>query len=244
VDNSFGLRLAIATPQVMKTMAKTRVAIDNAGHVRVPRARATANRDTRRPPAFVEDKKVMPSDQVVERLKEEIRHLYPAYQTRRLELGLKLYQLREMTAHYGNGSFTKIAVDELGIPRSTVYELIDFADAELKRLEKESLSKNETNSDEDDAVFTFDWGNPQEVAHLMRLFYPKGIPKPKRKPKPYIKTTQLHLILDRSTRLKVAAAWKVLRQHREVHKSLCEKIAREVVDAAAKVAKSSHDGRG
>ena len=181
------------------------------------------------------------TDKKIEAQTEVLRHLYPRYQTRHLEFGLHLIQLNDLTAHHGNGKFTQIVTHELGIPRSTVYDAMDFAEAELKRITKDSLSENRTNSEDDDTITEFDWDDPKDVARILKLAYPEGVPKPVRKPKPYIKSTQLHLILDRNTRRDVAAAWKLLKKHRDLHKALCNKIAKEVIDAANKISEKTDD---
>jgi hypothetical protein len=52
----------------------------------------------------------------IEDIKQEFRELLPAYQTRRLELGIKLLRLQEMLSHHGNGTFNKTVKLELKIP--------------------------------------------------------------------------------------------------------------------------------
>ena len=175
----------------------------------------------------------------IEALKDKIRELFPAYQTRRLELSLTLYKLREMTAHHKTGNFTDIAVNELGIPRSTVYDLLDYAESELKRLEKE-LSKNRTKSS-DDTVMDIDMTDPEAVAEFLKIAYPEGVPpKQKRKPTPYLnaKGSTLMLLLDQETRLEVAAAWKLIKTNKKAEKRLCYKLAKEIINAAAKITTS------
>jgi hypothetical protein len=42
--------------------------------------------------------------QEIEQVKKEIRELLPSYNTRRLELGMKLIHLQELLAHHGKGT--------------------------------------------------------------------------------------------------------------------------------------------
>ena len=72
-------------------------------------------------------------EQEINELKKEIRGLYASCQSRRLELGVKLIRLRTMLAHRGDGTFTKVATIELKIPQTTVYDVINYATAEINR---------------------------------------------------------------------------------------------------------------
>src|SRR6266478_1094470 len=176
----------------------------------------------------------------IEVLKDKIRELFPAYQTRRLELSLTLYELRKLTAHHKTGNFTDIVVNELGIPRSTVYDLLDYAESELKRVEKE-LSKNRTKSS-DDTVMEIDMSDPESIAEVLKIAYPEGLPpKQKRKPTPYVseRGSTLKLILDQDTRQEVAAAWKLIQTNKKAEKRLCYKLAKEIINAAAKITTSA-----
>jgi hypothetical protein len=86
----------------------------------------------------------------IEELKQDIRELFPGYQTRRLELGIKLLQLQEMLSHHGNGTFIKTVKLELKIPTQTAYDLLNYAKKEIEQLE--SLYGNRTNLDKKDAA--------------------------------------------------------------------------------------------
>jgi hypothetical protein len=86
------------------------------------------------PVATVEPEAKAPTKQEIEELKKEIRELLPQYQTRRLELGCALIKLQDILAHHGNGTFTTVATQELKIPHSTMYDTIDYARAEMKRI--------------------------------------------------------------------------------------------------------------
>jgi hypothetical protein len=184
------------------------------------------------PIATAEPEVKAPTKKEIEALKEEIRELYPKYLTRRLELGLKLLKLQEMLAHPGNGTFITTAVDDLGIPRSTVYELVDFAKAEVARVLKEKQSENRKDSDDS----SMDW---EDIYKLVLADW-KGN-KPVRKPKPQNKGTQLHFIFDDDTRREVLSAWAVLKKKasKKFLKTLAYKIAKEVINAAAKAQKKS-----
>lgn len=63
--------------------------------------------------------------------------------------------------------------------------------------------------------------------------------QPKPRVKPHIKSTQLHFFFDRETRLKVAEAWKAIREDKKAVKRLSARIAKEVIRAAANLPKSS-----
>jgi len=188
-----------------------------------------------------ESKVSAPTGPEIEDLKAEIRALFPDYLTRRFELGMKLIQLQKMLAHPGNGTFTEVATIELKIPHSTVYDLIDFAEAEAARLKKLSLSENRTDPDNIDV----DLDDPEEVARLLELFKQEAerekdleyLHRPPRKPKPYKKDVNLHLIVNRDTRVATVRAWKVLKRYKQVHEKLCYKLAKEVIRAAAKLEK-------
>jgi hypothetical protein len=198
----------------------------------------------KKPPQAAPQAKPPEGRQKLEQLKKEIRELYANYQTlytnyhtRRLELGMKLLNLQKMLAKPGVGEFKRVATQELGIPHSTVYDLIDFAKEEIERVR---LSENRTD-DRDDTVATVDFSSAG-IADFLRLAYPEGVPARKPPgPKPYIQQVQLHFIFDRDTRLAVAAAWKIIRAHPVELKELSKKIAEEVIDAAAKIEKNSHN---
>lgn len=82
----------------------------------------------------------------IEQLKDEIRELYPRSQAMRIEIGAKLLELQAKLAHYGNGTFIQTVVTELHIPKSTCYELMEFARVTG---EPDSLSGFETNFEEE-----------------------------------------------------------------------------------------------
>src|SRR5882762_4783235 len=103
--------------------------------------------------------KTIPTKEEIEELKAAICHLFPAYQYRRLELGLHLLHLQDLLAQPGYGKFMD-TVAELGIPRSTCYDLIDFAKDELHRL---GCSENRN----DDGL-TFDWDELEEIMREAR----------------------------------------------------------------------------
>jgi hypothetical protein len=192
-------------------------------------------------PIATAEEKVKSTNQEVEDLKTEIRELYSNYQTRRLELGMKLLQLQQMLAHYGTGTFTHVATVELKIPHATVYRLLDHAEAEIKRLRR--LSQNGTKSD-----CEVDFNDPEEVAHLLQLFEEEAIRdndeaylrrKPK-KEKQYISMVHLKFVFPQRTRNRVARAWKVVRGDEEAMKKLSWKIAKEVLHAATRLKKTAN----
>ena len=74
-----------------------------------------------------------PIEQEIDELKKEICGLYASCQSRRLELGIKLIRLRTILAHRGVGTFTKVVTIELKIPHTTVYDVINYATAEIDR---------------------------------------------------------------------------------------------------------------
>jgi hypothetical protein len=121
--------------------------------------------------------------------------------------------------------------DELGIPISTCYDLIDFAKEEIR-----ITRLSESRKDEDD--ITFDW---DELYELIVKRYPQERKVRVREPKPYVKKSQLHFIWNVKTRLDVAAAWKILKkkENKEELKTLSEQIAKEVIRAAADIETSS-----
>jgi hypothetical protein len=182
----------------------------------------------------------------IDDLKKNIRELWPEYQARRLELGLTLYKLRELTAHKKTGTFTHIVVDELKIPRSTVYDLLDFAEGELKRIEREmSKFRTKAQGEADPTIVDVDFSDPEQMEELLRIAYPEGVPpKQKRKPIRYLseRGSQIHLMLDYDTRLEVAAAWKLIRPNKKTMKRLCYRLAKEIINAAAKIATSPDKG--
>jgi len=107
----------------------------------------------------------MASKQQIDQVKKEIRELLPAYHTPRLELGMDLIQLQEMLAHYGNGPFNKVATEELKIPHNILYDLIDYATAEINKLER--LSGRHTKKDDDIDVEIHD---AEEMVAALREF--------------------------------------------------------------------------
>jgi len=173
----------------------------------------------------------------IEDVKQEIRELYTSYQTRRLELGIKLAQLQEMLANHHKGTFITVATEELGIPKATVYDLIAFAKAEKERVIYE-LSENRT-TDDDDTVTDIDFTGPG-FAKFVKLAYPAGLPKRiPPKPKPYVKQVFFKFTFLRETRLEVMEAKKKLKGNKAVWKELSMKFAKEIIDAAAKIKKTS-----
>jgi hypothetical protein len=160
----------------------------------------------KKPPQAAPQAKPPEGRQKLEQLKKEIRELYANYQTlytnyhtRRLELGMKLLNLQKMLAKPGVGEFNRVATQELGIPHSTVYDLIAFAEEQMERvrIERGSLSGIRTD-DSDDTVATVDFSKAG-IAEFLRLAYPEGVPARKPPgPKPYIQQVQLHFIFDRT----------------------------------------------
>ena len=183
------------------------------------------------PTATVEPKAKVKKKEI-EAVKQEIRELLSAYQTRRLELGIKLLQLQEMLAHHGNGTFNKTVKLELKIPHSTVYDLIDYAKAEIEQLE--SLYGNRTNKDkekekvakklfgEDENDADIDLSNPDVVAFLLEIFEEQArrdndveyLAHKPREDEDYVKQIYLRFRYSRETRLEILEAWKALRPHK------------------------------
>jgi hypothetical protein len=153
----------------------------------------------------------------IEQLKEEIRELYPRSQAMRLEIGAKLLELQDKLAHYGNGTFIQTVVTELHIPKSTCYELMEFARV---KGEPDSLSGDETNFEDDEEP-----GNGVEGKKGHRT-----------QEKVYPRRTQIHITVSEATReqLKEAVA-KVNAAGPQAVKQLSERITREVFRAAAKI---------
>jgi hypothetical protein len=146
-----------------------------------------------------------------------------------------------MLAHHGNGTFNKVATEELKIPHATVYRLLDYAKAEIKRIGR--LSQNGTKSDCD-----VDFSDPEEVAQLLRLFAEEATRdsdetflrrKPK-KEKQYISMVHLKFVFPPKTRSRVAKAWNVLKlkENDQALKKLSWKIAKEVCRAATRLKKT------
>ena len=207
------------------------------------------------PTATVEPK-VKATKKEIEAIKQEIRELLPAYQTRRLELGIKLLRLQEMLAHHGNGTFNKTVKVELKIPHGTMYDLIDYAKAEIEQLE--SLYGNRTNKgnekvakklfgeDENDA--DIDISDPGVVAFLLEKFEEQArrdndveyLAHKPREDEDYVKQIYLRFRYARETRLEILAAWKTLKPHKTAVKALSVKIAKEVLDAAAEIKATSN----
>jgi hypothetical protein len=153
----------------------------------------------------------------IEQLKDEIRELYPRSQAMRLEIGAKLLELQDKLAHYGNGTFVQTVVTELRIPKSTCYELMEFARVNG---ELESLSGDETNFDLE--------VEPEEGSGERRRRRPHE--------KVYPRKTQIHIAVSEATREKIKkAVAKINAAGPEAVKQLSESITREVFRAAAKV---------
>jgi hypothetical protein len=153
----------------------------------------------------------------IEQLKEEIRELYPRSQAMRLEIGAKLLELQDKLAHYGNGTFIQTVVTELHIPKSTCYELMEFARV---KGEPDSLSGDETNFEDDEEPGN---GTGGKKGHGTQE-------------KVYPRRTQIHITVSEATReqLKEAVA-KVNAAGPQAVKQLSERITREVFRAAAKI---------
>src|ERR1700686_1358059 len=94
-----------------------------------------------------DEPKVKATKKEIEAIKQEIRELYHNYKTRRLEVGMKLLQLQELLADHDKGTFGTVTTEELKIPRATVYDLINFAKAEVARVLDE-LSESRTTDDD------------------------------------------------------------------------------------------------
>ena len=153
----------------------------------------------------------------IEQLKDEIRELYPRSQAMRLEIGAKLLELQDKLAHHGNGTFIQTVVAELHIPKSTCYELMEFARV---KGELESLSGDETNFEIEE--------EPEEG---------RGEGKRNRRhEKDYPRKTQINIAVSEATREKIKkAVAKINAAGPEAVKQLSEAITREVFRAAAKV---------
>jgi hypothetical protein len=192
------------------------------------------------PIATAEPEVKAPTKQEIEDLKQEIRDLLAHYQTRRLQLGCALIKLQGMLAHHGKGTFTTVATVELKIPHSTVYDTIDYAKAEAKRIK--GLSGKRTKSADDIDV---DWDDPEEVQELIRLFQididrdggKTGVKNPK--PKDYQKMIQIKFILPAKSRQRIARSWQIVKTDEAEHKKLTWRIAKEILHAAIRVKKSS-----
>jgi hypothetical protein len=151
----------------------------------------------------------------IEQLKDEISELYPRSQAMRLEIGAKLLELQAKLAHYGNGTFIETVVSELHIPKSTCYELMEFARV---KGEPESLSGFETNFEEESVE---DTGAG------------KALPPQE---KVYPRKTQIQIVASPETREKLKkAVAKVNAAGREAVLDLSKRITREVFRAAAKI---------
>ncbi len=155
----------------------------------------------------------------IEQLKDEIRELYPRSQAMRLEIGAKLLELQDKLAHHGNGTFIQTIVTELHIPKSTCYELMEFARV---KGELESLSGDETNFDEGPEHY------PEKLTSRDK--------EPRQYDKVYPRKTQIHIAVSEATREKLKkAVAKVNAAGPEAVKQLSERITREVFRAAAKL---------
>ena len=167
------------------------------------------------PIATIEPEVKAPIDQEIELLKDEIRELYPRSQIMRLEIGAKLLELQAKLAHYGNGNFIQTVVSELHIPKSTCYELMEFARV---KEDPESLSTDETNFEEEPEE-----GPGQGTAH-------------RRNEKIYPRRTQIHIMVSPETREKLKkAVAKINAAGPKAVKQLSERITQEVFRAAAKI---------
>jgi hypothetical protein len=160
----------------------------------------------------------------LEALKAEILALYPDLQEKRLKLGAKLLELQLMLAKPGYGSFTDTVRLELKIPLSTAYDTMNFAKVELERIRLYGDRK-----DEDDITFTWD-----ELDELLRERYPEDYKDQPPRTRPYIRSTQLHLFLDDNTRRELVGAWKIIKGEEALHRKLSYKVAKEIINAAAK----------
>jgi len=157
------------------------------------------------------------TDLEIERLKAEIRELYPRSQAMRLEIGAKLLELQDKLAHYGNGTFIQTVVTELHIPKSTCYELMEFARV---KGDPDSLSGDETNFEDDEEPGT---GTGGKKAHRTQ-------------DKVYPRKTQIHIAVSEATREKLKkAVAKINAAGPQAVKQLSERITREVFRAAAKI---------
>jgi len=153
--------------------------------------------------------------QEIEELKDEIRELYPRSQAMRMEVGAKLLELQAKLAHYGNGNFIETVTSELGIPKSTCYELMAFA-----KVSAESLSGDETNLEE----------------HLVGRGKHTSPRERDENEKVYPRKTQIHIAVSETTREKLKkAVAKVNAAGPQAVKSLSQAITREVFRAAAKI---------
>jgi len=153
----------------------------------------------------------------IEQLKDDIRELYPRSQMMRLEIGTKLLELQDKLAHYGNGTFIQTVVTELHIPKSTCYELMEFARV---KGEPDSLSGFETNFENDEEPGN---GTGRKKGHDTQE-------------KVYPRKTQIHISVSPETRerLKKAVA-KINAAGPKAVKQLSERITQEVFRAAAKI---------
>jgi hypothetical protein len=153
----------------------------------------------------------------IEQLKDEIRELYPRSQAMRLEIGAKLLELQDKLAHYGNGTFIQTIVKELHIPKSTCYELMEFARV---KGEPESLSGDETNFENDEEPGI---GTGGKKGHRSQE-------------KVYPRKTQIHIAVSETTREKLKkAVAKVNAAGPQAVKQMSACITREVFRAAAKI---------
>jgi hypothetical protein len=153
----------------------------------------------------------------IEQLKDQIRELYPRSQVMRLEIGAKLLELQDKLAHYGNGTFIQTVVTELHIPKSTCYELMDFARV---KGEPDSLSDDETNFENDEEPGN---GIGGKKGHGTQ-------------DKVYPRRTQIHICVSPETREKLKkAVAKISAAGPKAVKQLSERITQEVFRAAAKI---------
>jgi hypothetical protein len=173
------------------------------------------------PVATIEPEVKAPIDQEIELLKDEIRELYPRSQIMRLEIGAKLLELQAKLAHYGDGNFIQTVVSELHIPKSTCYELMEFARV---KEDPESLSTDETNFEEEQ--------DPEKQTH----YGGRAAHSSRQYDKVYPRKTQIHIAVSEATREKIKkAVAKINAAGPEAVKQLSRAITREVFRAAAKV---------
>ncbi len=158
----------------------------------------------------------------IEQLKNEIRELYPRSQAMRLEIGAKLLELQDKLGapHGQRGTFIETVVTELHIPKSTCYELMEFARVKgepekfVRRLRQTLKWKQEPEDGTRERQAT---SRPHEKPYLRRR-------------------TQIHISVSPETREKLKkAVAKVNAAGPQAVKQLSERITREVFRAAAKI---------
>jgi hypothetical protein len=154
-------------------------------------------------------------DPDIEQLKADIRELYPRSQAMRREIGVKLLELQAKLAHYGDGTFIQTVVTDLHIPKSTCYELMEFARV---KEDPESLSDHETNFED----------APEES--------PTETQAPRPTEQDYPRLTQIHIAVSEATREKLKKAIaKINAAGPKVVKQFSERITQEVFRVADKI---------